>query len=461
MQIKVQIIMSHNTQEIVQEIGCFERQDLSQATLGLTLEEAKILTSEAQKKIIEQQVMIYIQQEKYCKTCGRSRHLKGYHKLTYRTLFGQLHLKSPRFWNCEGCISGNGKNSSFSPLAKLLTERISPELSYLESKWVSLMSYGMTVQLLEEVFPLTKAVSSVFYHTHHIASRLEQELGEEKIMFVEGCQRDWAQLSRPSGPLSVGLDGGYVHAREGKNRKAGWFEIIVGKSLQEQKESRRFGFVTAIDKKPKRRLYEMLKDQGLQMNQEITFLTDGGDTVRSLPLYLSPQSEHIIDWFHITMRLTVFKQIAKGIKTDDLPKLDRDLDRIKWYLWHGNVFQALQKLDFLCMDLEDESPEIQRTKLLRSVEEFYGYIQKNQKAIPNYGQKYRFGEIISTAFVESTVNEVISKRMVKKQQMRWTKKGAHLLLQLRIKTLNHELKKTYENWYPQMKKEAPSHPSIH
>jgi hypothetical protein len=28
--------------------------------------------------------------------------------------------------------------------------------------------------------------------------------------------------------------GGYVHARDGDNRKAGWFEVIVGKSLPEE-----------------------------------------------------------------------------------------------------------------------------------------------------------------------------------------------------------------------------------
>ena len=63
----------------------------------------------------------------------------------------------------------------------------------------------------------------------------------------------------------------------------------------------------------------------------------------------------------------------------------------------------------------------------------------------------RNGETISTAFVESTVNEVISKRFVKKQQMRWTKEGAHQLLQVRIQVLNDELRQTFHNWYPGMR----------
>src|ERR1700739_3776425 len=72
------------------------------------------------------------------------------------------------------------------------------------------------------------------------------------------------------------------------------------------------------------------------------------------------------------------------------------------------------KLDLLSQDGES------RKKLLKAVREFRGYIEANQNFIPNYGDCYRHGEKISTAFAESAVNQVISKRMVKKQQMQWT-----------------------------------------
>ena len=35
------------------------------------------------------------------------------------------------------------------------------------------------------------------------------------------------------------------------------------------------------------------------MNQQITFLSDGGDTVRDLQLYLNPHAEHLLDWLHV------------------------------------------------------------------------------------------------------------------------------------------------------------------
>ena len=65
-----------------------------------------------------------------------------------------------------------------------------------------------------------------------------------------------------------------------------------------------------------------------------------------------------------------------------------------------------------------------------------------------HGQRYRAGEAISTAFTESAVNQVIAKRMVKKQQMRWTPRGAHLLLQVRTRVLNDQLANDFRRWYP-------------
>ena len=50
---------------------------------------------------------------------------------------------------------------------------------------------------------------------------------------------------------------------------------------------------------------------------------------------------------------------------------------------------------------------------------FKTYVSNNRTFIPNYGERYRQGKPISTAFVESAVNQVVSRRFVKKQQMRW------------------------------------------
>jgi hypothetical protein len=138
--------------------------------------------------------------------------------------------------------------------------------------------------------------------------------------------------------------------------------------------------------------------------------------------------------------------------------VQRSLERLKWFLWHGNVYQALQVVQSAIMDLEvavATSDDGTAQKLLKAVEEFHTYIHNNAGFIPNYGERYQHGERISTGFVESTVNQVISKRMVKKQQMQWTPRGAHLLLQIRTRVLNGEWEETFRTWYPGFRSHTP------
>ena len=73
------------------------------------------------------------------------------------------------------------------------------------------------------------------------------------------------------------------------------------------------------------------------------------------------------------------------------------------------------------------------------------YIRNNIEFISELRERYRQGETISTAFVESTINQVVSKRSVKKQQMQWTPRGAHL---------NEDLEDVFRGWYSQFQARA-------
>ena len=475
MKIRIQIVMeaANGESERIEEIVELERSSLQPETLGLTLAESKTLLQGIQQRMVSEQVSEYMAQFNTCSDCGARRTKKGQHTLVYRTLFGKLNLISPRLYDCA-CHQPHQARHSSSPLATWLEAHSSPELLYLETKFASLMSYGLSIRLLSEVLPIADEVNatSMRRHQQQIAERIESELGEEQFQFIKGCPDEWGRQPRPEPPLTVGLDGGYVHASDQKSRTEGWFEVITGKSVKADGDAKVFAFVNKYDTKPKRRLYEVLKSQGLQMNQQVVFLSDGGDTVRSLQRYLSPESEHLLDWFHITMRLTVMKQMTKGIikelaaqknqkkpqkeadesENSDVPaQLLKQLESIKWHLWHGNVTEALALIYDVNVDLEiwEENPT-NKKKLLKLVCEFENYIRANGAFIPNYGERYRHNETISTAFVESTVNYVISKRFVKKQQMRWTQRGAHLLLQTRVQVLNDDLRKIFGRWFQGM-----------
>jgi hypothetical protein len=456
MRVRVQVIVESDDEDdqhppIVHEVGQIERSELAVDTLGLHLAEAKDLLQQVQAVLIDEQVRTHLAEQAACLGCGRARAHKDTHTIVVRTLFGTLHLRSPRWYRCS-CQPRSGR--TFSPLAAALPERTTPELLYLESKFAGLVSYGMSAKLLAETLPLGRQLhaSAVRLHALDTGTRLERELGPEQPMFAEGCQAEWDKLPRPDLPLTVGLDGGYVHSSQQRSKRDGWFEVIAGKSIPTEGSAKCFGYVQTYDRKPKRRLFEVLKSQGMTMNQQVVFLTDGGEDVRDLPLYLNPHAEQYLDWFHITMRLTVMTQLAKGLRSRENPKLAtgvlQDLERLKWLLWHGNVFRALQVIRDLEFDLDGEGTSQDQRKLFKAVTEFGGYIRANASSIPNYGERYRAGEAISSAFVESAVNHVVSQRMVKKQQMRWAPKSAHLLLQVRTKVLNQELASVFQRWYP-------------
>jgi hypothetical protein len=463
MRVTLQLVLGNDDdrEETVTDLVTLKKDSTRIEHLGLTLAEAKQLLTTLQHRVLQRQVDTFLDACASCPDCGTPLKVKGYHSRSFRTLFGTFKLSSPRLFHCR---CRRRKTTSFRPLSSLLTESVAPELLLMETKWSSLVSYGLTVDALTDFLPLemTLDVKTVRHDTLKIAERCEAELGEEQWSFIEGCPRDWGNLPIPDGPITVGIDGGYVRDWEAKKHN---FEVIVGKSTlafkraeeEEHPSSKRFGFVQTLDTKSKRRLFEVLQSQGMQLNQQMTFLSDGSDTVRDLQLFMRPEAEHILDWFHLSMKLTVLDQYAKGLVHCDavLGEERREkIARLTWSLWRGTLYKAFYKIDdieSLIYNFEETSPKFK--PLLKAVEEFRTYITNNRHLIPNYGERYRHGEAIATGFVESTVNQVVSKRFCKKQQMQWSKRWAHLLLQTRIKALNRELGSVFKRWYPDMQVE--------
>lgn len=465
MKITLQVVIDpeDGTTPTSQVAGVLERGDLTPATAGLHLAEAHQILSTLQQHLLTAQTSAAITAAGDCPDCGQPRSRKDSRTIVLRTLFGTLRLPSLRYKTCP-CT--REPRATVSPLARLLPERTTPELLFWEAKYAALTSYGTAATLLPETFPLGRDLddTAIRNHTHRLAQRLEDELGEERVSFIDTCPREWEDLPRPDLPLVVSLDGGYVHSSRQTSRRDGWFEVVTGRSTPTGGgRSKCFAFVQTFDDKPKRRLYEVLRSQGMQDNQQVVFLTDGGEDIRELPRYLNPQAEHYLDWFHITMRMTVLRQMTRSLP-DPVPDPDEEtaipltvhpggadatLERIKHFLWHGNTFRALDLLTDLVEDFEClEEPDQRQQAFLARLAEFRGYITINADQIPNYGERHRCGEPVSSAVAELTVNQVISKRMVKKQQMRWSPGGAHLLLQLRTRVLNADLGDDFTRWYP-------------
>ena len=87
-------------------------------------------------------------------------------------------------------------------------------------------------------------------------------------------------------------------------------------------------------------------------------------------------------------------------------------------------------------------------RLRRHVTGLLGYLDRNAGALVPYAARRRHGEPISTAFVESAVNEIVAKRMTKRQQMRWNRATVQPFLDVRTAVLNGTLEGAFRRRYP-------------
>ena len=425
--------------------------------IGLSIDEGKTLLLNIQQKIVAAQCEAFCAKRARCTCCDRNLRGKAHEQLRYRTVFGDISVDSPRFYHCH-CHDGPAK--TFSPLTELLPDHVAPELLWLETKWASLVSFGVTVDLLKDVLPIDARLSpdTIRRHLGRVATRMEAELAEERFSFIETNAFQREQMPNPEGQITVGIDGGYVRSCETGQAH---FEVTVGKSIPTDRPSRYLGLVQSHDDKPKRRLHEVLKDQGWQENQPVTFMTDGGDTVVTMAQLMAPACEHILDWFHITMRITVMQQYVKGLahhNPEEAETIARLLRQIKGFLWNGNLHDGQAVIENLVSSLDEiETGYAGISALVKAATEFQTYIANNLGMIPNYAERRRYGERVSTGFVESTVNTVVGKRFCKRQQMRWSKRGAHLMLQTRTRTLDGTLRPKFGHWYLGMKPVAETH----
>ncbi len=128
-----------------------------------------------------------------------------------------------------------------------------------------------------------------------------------------------------------------------------------------------------------------------------------------------------------------------------LVAIDRHIKRLKRNLWHGQVDRALSALERILLDVNflGQTGDFSAARLHSLGQLLLTYIRSNRNAIVDYGARYRLGRRIATSLAESAVNSLVAKRMVKSQQIRWSQKGAHLMLQVRVAETNGDLRKRH------------------
>ncbi len=197
-------------------------------------------------------------------------------------------------------------------------------------------------------------------------------------------------------------------------------------------------------------------EEGLQQLQRdwregdaVTAISDGDPALPALVRSATAGPvEPILDWFHLSMRVHHVEQVMRGLcALEPLPLVlpdhaPIDVERLRSLLWNGHHEKAYEALGRIASWAKDavvpNEPVAGATvrRLAARCAELRRSIENNEGALIDYGQRARAGKPISTLRAEGTVNQLVSARMNKRRQMRWSPHGAHRVLQVRAAVLD-------------------------
>jgi hypothetical protein len=421
------------------EVARIERDEQANlAELGLRLEEAKQLTAALQAQMVPAQVTVLGECRRSCVACGSVLAGKGDYPVRFRSLFGDVPLRVRRLLICPCQGDGGAKSSAILGFGG---NAVAPELAYITARYAALAPFGKVAVLLSELLPIsgTQHASTVRNRTRRVGESIVQ-------------QPHSANTARPVGPVVIGLDGGYVRNRHGGEGRH--FEVIAGKVVDAEGTQHRFAFVRNGLVAASDAFQQALAAAGVDADPPATVLCDGDAGLWRLQRGALPQATVVLDWWHLAVRFEHALQAARGLGAGTAEKhladqAVRELERAKWRLWHGRWPGCRRKLAALCRWMQRKPlREVAGIgRLQRHVSELCGYLARNQEALVHYATRRRRGEPISTAFVESAVNEIVAKRMNKKQQMRWNRTTVQPFLEVRTAVLNGTLEDAFRRRY--------------
>jgi hypothetical protein len=396
------------------------------AELGLRLVEAKQLTAALQAQIVPAQVAVLGERGRSCTACGRVLASKGHYGARFRSLFGDVPVRIRRLLVCP--CQGSGEAKSFAVL-DLGGNAVAPELAYVTARYAALMPFGKVATLLSELLPMGGAQNTGTVRNRTL--RVGQDVVHQYLS--ETVKRPLVQAG---GPVVVGLDGGYVRSRHRHDERH--FEVVAGKVIHADGAQHRFAFARNGQATASEAFRQALAAAGVHADTPAMVLCDGDAGLWRLQREALPGATVVLDWWHAAVRFEHALQAARG------------LERAKWRLWHGRWPRCRRKLAALCRWTERKHVRDLAGigRLQQRASELLGYLERNEAALVPYAARRRRGEPISTAFVESAVNEIIAKRMNKKQQMRWNRATVQPFLDVRTAVLNDTLEDAFRHRHP-------------
>ena len=398
------------------------------ANLGLSLAEAKQVLAAIQREVVAAQAGDHAVRRPTCRSCGGACHVKDYRQHRIATLFGQVTVRLPRF----RCISCGGIESGVDWPSHC---KSTPELDRLQAHLSALMTYRTAADVLEQLFPIDAGKDHETLRRHTLA--LGEQLRHHPVIAP----------ATPSAAISISVDATFIRSREEGERH---LEVRVGNAETDAGGRQVFAAVAGSETDLVALIGRTLDSVGRTGATVLTGFTDGCAGLRSILAATSVTAPPILDWFHIAMRLQHLEQTAGALSTDTLARQEAkvvivaEADRLRWRLWNGKAKDAQVSIERIRKVMHAFQGEVAERpscvpssrKLWTALLALDGYLVGQADWTVNYAERHRAGLRVGTAITEGTANFLVNRRMNKSQQMRWSRRGADLLLQVRCAVYN-------------------------
>jgi hypothetical protein len=398
------------------------------ASLGLTLGESKRLLAGLQQEIVAAQARVHAAHRPECRSCGTTCRLKDYRRHEIATLFGRVTVRLPRF-RCAGCAT-SATGVEWPPHV-----RSTPELDRLRAQLSALLTYRTAAALLGQLFPVDAGQDpeSLRRHTFKAAENLPVTV----------------RPATPAEAIVVTLDSTFVRSCEAGERH---LEVRIGNVETATGCRQVFGAVAKTDTDLAALIRRNLDAVGRTKETVLTAFTDGCPGLRRILLDAGITELPILDWFHLAMRLQHLTQVAGGLPADDPERaaakavIAEEVERLRWRSWNGKARDAGISLDRVRAvthhfrgEADGRRSVAPSRKLWTALRALNDYLTGQSDWLVNYAERHRAGRRVGTALTEGTANFLVNRRMAKSQQMRWSRRGADRLLQVRCAVYNGTL----------------------
>ena len=395
--------------------------------LGFNHKEQIDLISGCQDSLLKAQSTDLYEEIDSCPKCQGKLKFAGTVKSLFHSVFSDHKVPVKR----RKCCNKDCGWTSVPSISSLFKTNAHPDLSKLQTEMSANYTYRHAQRIMNAMSYYTRKVNN-HNHLHDVVETVGNYICSNQA-------KDIPANIPASDELILQVDGGHLKTKEPSSRS---FEALTSviydpknikysepnpKENLEQESPRRATILSkhcaasALNdnlQTIKKQTLLAAQKQGMTVETKITALCDGASNCWNVVNAIEDQCidiTRILDWFHIAMK---FKNVS-------LPKyLANKFDKIKWCVWNGLIIEALKRFDEIVPKTRNEKMKGRLTKLKN-------YLTNNQDYLVNYSERYREGKLISSSLAESNVETLINQRCKGQQHMKWTREGAHSLLQIR------------------------------